>query len=103
MDIKEGINIRVIYKGVGERPNIVELPDSIRALQDSVGGAVEVNSITTDVAIISNAFALDRSLPYNCRLKGRDWYGPILFVGFDGDQFCSFPDKTAKALLLLIE
>lgn len=95
---EEGMKIRVIYKGVGEMPNRVELPSSIKALQASVGGAIEVHSFALDTAIVSNAFAIDKCLPYNCSFLGRDWYGPLLIVGFDGCSFCSLPEKAMEAL-----
>lgn len=96
MDFKEGVNIRVIYKGVGERPNRVEIPNSLTALQACVGGAAQIFSITCDVAIVSTEFPQDKCLPYNCSFLGRDWCGPLLIVGFDGFEFCSLSENAME-------
>ena len=98
MDFKEGVKIRIIYKGVGEMPNRVEIPNSCKALQASVGGAVEIFSFTSDAAIVSNAFARDKCLPYNCSFLDRDWYGPILIIGFDGCSFSSLSERAMKII-----
>lgn len=86
--------MRILYKGVGEAPNRVELPNSLRALQSAVGGRIEAVKFSTTAAIICNAEGRVNGLPYNCSFQGADWYGPVLIVGVKGEEFCSIPEGS---------
>lgn len=86
--------MRVLYKGVGEPPNRVELPASIRALRASVGGPVEMHKIASSAAVVCNAEGATRDLPYNCSFLGMDWRGPVLIVGVNGEEFCDIPEGS---------
>ena len=104
MDFKEGVNIRVIYKGVGERPNRVEIPNSLTALRASIGGPVGLIMFAANAAIVyavcdlrATQFPQEKYLPYNCSIFGRHWYGPLLLVGFDGYNFCSLTEEEMEA------
>ncbi len=86
--------MKVIYKGVGALPERVELPDTARALQASVGGHIETHKIATNAAVVCNAQGAINGMPYNCTFLGQDWYGPVLIVGSRGEEFCSLPDGS---------
>ena len=45
----------------------------------------------TDAAIICNEEGKLRGMPFNGRLLGEDFVGPLIFVGIDGEDFDDFP------------
>lgn len=86
--------MRVLYKGVGEPPNRVELPNSLRALQASVGGRIEAHKFSASAAVVCNAEGAINGMPYNCHFLGVDWYGPVLIVGVNEEEFCDIPESS---------
>lgn len=86
--------MRILYKGVGEAPNRVEIPNSLRALQASVGGRIETHTFSTSAAVICNAEGTVNGMPYNCTFLGQDWYGPVMIVGVKDEEFCSLPEQS---------
>lgn len=89
------MDIRVIYKGVGEWPERVELPDTIAALEAAVGGPSEVHTFNTNAAVIcKRGGTAAKAGRCNCHFLGRDWHGPLLIVGLEEKGFCSIPERS---------
>lgn len=38
-------------------------------------------------------------LPYNLNFLGVNWFGPILIVGIDGEEFTDIPPETARSIM----
>ncbi len=55
--------------------------NSLKNLQNFVGGHIEVVRIFTDLAIICNEEGRILNLPYNCKILGCPFYGDLLIVG----------------------
>lgn len=63
------------------------IDNSLKALQEFVGGYIEVVQIYGDMAIICNEEGRIYNLPYNCTICGVSFCGNILVVGTDGEEF----------------
>lgn len=81
-----------IYKAPGCAPEVIDIPNTLEALQEKVGGYIETVTFATDAAIICNEEGRLMGLPYNCNLLGVSFVGPILIVGVDGEEFTGIPD-----------
>lgn len=78
------------------------IPNTLDMLQKLVDGYIEVvpYPYMENVAIICNEEGLINDMPYNCRLDDYHFFGPIIFVGVDGEDFTDVPtglqDDLAK-------
>lgn len=93
--------MKSIYKAPGKAPEIIDIPNTLEALQEKVGGYIETVTIAiaTDAAIICNEEGRLMGLPHNCVLLGVDFVGPILIVGFKGPEFTDLPDYAIALFL----
>lgn len=78
--------MKAIRKKPGAQPEIIEVDNTLAALQTEVGGYIETVTIASDAVIICNEEGRILGLPYNCRFFGVD------FVGTKGDEFCDVPE-----------
>lgn len=83
--------MKAIRKKPGCAPEIIEVENTLEALQQEVGGYIETVSIA-DVVIICNEEGRLCGLPYNCGFVGVDFVGTILVVGRNKDEFCDVPE-----------
>ena len=83
--------MKAIRKKPGCAPELIDIDNTLAALQTEVGGYIETVSIA-DVVIICNEEGRLCGLPYNCRFVGVDFVGTILVVGRDRDEFCDVPE-----------
>ena len=92
----------VIRKDPGQPPELVEMENTLAALQQAVGGYIETVTFCVDAAIICNEEGRLRGLPYNCDFLGISFVGPILVVGIDGDEMCSLDNRDAALILHML-
>lgn len=84
--------MKVIRKKPGCEPEIIDIDNTLEALQTEVDGYIETVSLSTDAVVICNEEGRLRGLPYNCRFVGVNFVGTILVVGRDRDEFCDVPE-----------
>lgn len=82
-----------IKKNPGEKSQVVDIPNTLEALQDAVGGNIETVTIASDACIVCNEEGRLMGLPYNCRILGLDFAGTVLIVGTCGDEFCNLSQR----------
>ena len=80
--------MKAIRKKPGCAPEIIEVENTLKALQAEVGGYIETVTIASDAVIICNEEGRILGLPYNCRFFGVDFVGTVLIVGTKGEEFC---------------
>ncbi|MBQ9027419.1 MAG: DUF3846 domain-containing protein [Lachnospiraceae bacterium] len=71
-----------------------EIPNTLKAFQDAVGGYIETVSYRLQkkpILVICNEEGLLRGLPYNCHIQGQPYVGPIVICGVDGPEFTDVP------------
>ena len=84
--------MKAIRKKPGCAPEIIEVENTLKALQQEVGGHIETVTIASDAVIICNEEGRILCLPANCRVCGVDFVGTILVVGRNKDEFCDVPE-----------
>lgn len=67
------------------------IPNTLKGLQDVVEGYIETVTLADDCFIICNEEGRILGLPYNCRICGVDFVGPIALVGADGEETTDVP------------
>ena len=83
--------MKAIRKKPGCAPEVIEVENTLKALQAEVGGYIETVTIASDAVVICNEEGRLCGLPYNCRFVGVDFVGTILVVGRNKDEFCDVP------------
>lgn len=84
--------IRVIIKRPDEPVGHYEtIPNTLKALQQAVGGYIETVTIGKYLAVICNEEGRIRGLPYNCHVCDIGFLGTIIAVGVDGEEFTDVP------------
>lgn len=84
--------MKAIRKKPGCAPEIIEIENTLAALQAEVGGYIETVTIASDAVIICNEEGRILGLPDNCRVCGVDFVETVLIVGIKGDAFCDVPE-----------
>lgn len=84
--------MKAIRKKPGCAPEIIEVENTLKALQREVSGYIETVTIASDAVIICNKEGRILGLPDNCRVCGVDFVGTVLIVGTKGDEFCDVPE-----------
>lgn len=87
--------MKAIRKKPGCAPEIIEVDNTLKALQAEVGGYIETVTIASDAVVICNEEGVLLGLPYNCRFSGVDFVGTILVVGRSKDEFCDVPEADS--------
>lgn len=88
--------IKVFTKRPGMPPRSVWMVNSLRNLQNHVGGYIETFTLAEDMTIICNEEGRIRGLPYNCGIAGVDFFGDIIFAGIRDDEFADVPLTMAE-------
>lgn len=91
--------MHIIYKAPGRPPEPRDVPNTLKELQALVGGYIETVTLASDAVIICNEEGRLRNLPFNCRLLGVDFVGPILIAGVKNDEFADLPENCTELML----
>lgn len=84
--------MKAIRKKPGAQPEIIEVDNTLAALQQEVGGYIETVTIASDAVVICNEEGRLRGMSYNCLFFGMVFVGTILVVGRNKDEFCDVPE-----------
>ena len=91
-------SIKVILKRPGEKAFTTEIPNTLEALQNEVGGYIEVTQPFEDAIIICNEEGRLLGRPPNVRYGSVLYVGPIVIAGTervpDGEEFTDVPDDA---------
>lgn len=83
--------IQVWIKEPHKSPRHVWISNSLKNLQNTVGGYIEHVSLSKDVGIIVNEEGVVKDLPFNCSFDGMQLFGTVIWIGYDGEDFGSCP------------
>lgn len=83
--------MKAIMKKPGEGFDLVEIPNTLKALQSAVDGYIEVITLADDLAVVCNEEGRLRGLPHNLTINEISLCGTILIVGVDGEDFTDVP------------
>lgn len=91
----------IIKRADKAEPYVTWVSDSLKNLQNQVGGYIETVTVEEGLVIICNEEGRLLGLPHNCEVCGCEFVGDILFVGVDGDEFADCPAdlKTIRGMI----
>ena len=91
--------MKAIIKKVNESPQIVNIENTLEAMQKAVGGYIEVVRMDNNLLMICDEEGKLKGKPYNFDL-GRDIIvGDVLFVQNDGEDFTDLDETNAETVL----
>ena len=97
--------IKVILKRPGEKAFVTEIPNTLEALQNEVGGWIAITRPFKDAAIICNEEGLLIGMPANVRYGSVLYVGPIVIAGTelgpDGEEFTDVPGDADDIIAYL--
>lgn len=92
--------IRAIVKRPDEAVgHVTYISNTLKNLQTAVDGYIETVTIIAEepkVVIICNEEGRILNMPYNCTINDIDFYGDIIAVGVDGDEFADLPEAVTR-------
>lgn len=91
--------MKAVRKKPGEAPEIVEVDNTLEALQAQVGGYIQAVPFATDCALICNEEGKLIPLEANLAFCGDVLFGTVLVVGVRGEEFCSLDQTVAETLV----
>ena len=95
--------MRVLKIEPGKTPIVINIENSLEALQGQVGGYIEAVTIASDVVLIVDEEGRLKGKPHNFTFCGLDLVGVVLAVGVDGEEFCDLTAEAAEFLTEIIE
>lgn len=91
--------MRAIRKRPGQEPQIIDVENSLEALQREVDGWIETVTFAEDACVICNEEGRIQGLPFNLELMGILFFGTILIVGVDGENFTDLSDAGVELMM----
>ena len=86
--------MKVIRKEPGKHPEVVDIANDLKSLQNSVDGPIETVTLAEDCCLICNEEGLFRGLPFNITFCSINFFGTILMVGVSGEEFTDLDDEV---------
>lgn len=90
--------MRVMSKEPGKGWKVAEIENTLEALQQGVGGKLEVVTLASDACILCNEEGRLLGMPYNTTICGASFVGPLLIVGTAGEDFSDLTERQEHAL-----
>lgn len=92
--------MRVLFKDVGNPVRSMVIPNELGVMQQLVDGYIETITLLDDLVIICNEEGRINGMKKNFRIDAlNDFvFGPALFVGADGEEFCSIKEEHEKLI-----
>jgi hypothetical protein len=90
------MKISVIVKDPGKKPRHVHIENSLKNLQNTVGGYIETVTFASDGVVICNEEGRLLGLEPNCSFLGIDFVGTIVVAGVNGDELCDLPGTWSE-------
>ena len=92
--------MKILYKAPGEALRSMVIPNELGVMQQLVDGYIETITLLDDLVIICNEEGRINDMKKNFRIDAlNDFvFGPALFVGADGEEFCSIKEEHEKLI-----
>lgn len=91
--------MKAIIKKVGEAPQVVNLENTLEAVQKAVGGYIEVLRIDRNLLMICDEEGKLKGKSYNFDLGHDIIVGDVLFVQSDGEDFTDLNETNIETVL----
>ncbi len=83
--------ISVLVKEPGEHPEVRRIPNDYLAFEKIVGGCLDFARPCRWLVVIVNDVSAINGSKFNCSLNGYPFFGTMIFVGDDSEDFCDVP------------
>ena len=83
--------IKVIIKVPGAKPYVTYISPTEEAIRKKLGGQYRRLRYAPDCCVICRKDTA--GLDYNCEFLGRDFWGPVIWVGYAETAFLPFPEE----------
>ena len=92
--------MKILYKVPGEPLRSMVIPNELGVMQQLVDGYIEPITLPDKLIVICNEEAKIRGMAKNFHVAALDdyIYGPALFMGADGEEFCSIKPEHEKLI-----
>ena len=92
--------MRILFKDVGGPVRSMIIPNELGVMQQLVGGYIEPITLPDNLVIICNEEGRINGMKKNFRIDALDdfVFGPVLFMGADGEEFCSIKEEHEKLI-----
>ena len=94
--------MKAVYKEPGKAARIVEIENSLQALQKAVGSYIETVTLFSDATILCNEEGRLLGMPYNITICGVSFVGQLLIVGIAGEDFAGLTEQQVDRLRTLL-
>lgn len=94
--------IKALIKRPGYVPELELIENTLKALQTKVEGYIETVGLTKDITVICNEEGILLDLPWNCRINGIDFFGPVIICGTKGEEFADLSEKNISVMQALL-
>ena len=74
----------------GDRPKVIQIENTLKALQEAVGGYIEAVTLFSNACLICNEEGMLMNLEMQ-EILGRKFFGSCLLVGTKGEEFTDIP------------
>lgn len=82
---------------------VTDMPNTLKALQEAVGGYIETVTVAEDLCLLCNEEGRILGLEPNCTILGVDFVGPVLAVGVRGDDFTGISDEYIPLIIQMMQ
>lgn len=92
--------MKAICKKPGEPAEVVDIENSLKALQEAVGGYLESFTFAADACVLCDEEGRWKGYPHNTVICGVEFVGPILIVGVAGEDITDLkaPERMLDVL-----
>ena len=96
--------MRVVWKQVGAAPKVRSIPNALEALQELVGGYIEVLNMGNDLVLIVNEEGLLHGLGLHLSLPDYGIIvGDVVFAAIDGEDLRGLADDEIAYAIKKLE
>ena len=92
--------MRILFKEPGKEPRTMIIPNTLKMLQDLVGGYIETVRVSADAIRICNEDGKNLGLEPNFFFGaiGDVIVGPVIIAGDGGEDFTDLPEDEAEEI-----
>lgn len=94
--------MKAIIKEVGNAPKVIDIENTLEALQKTVGGYIETLNVGGDIVMICDEEGKLKGYPFNFSFGGKlsdVIVGNVLFVQVSGEDFTDLNSENIEAVM----
>ena len=90
--------MKVIIKRVNQKPEIIEIENTLEDMQKAVGGYIEVVYVHSGCVMLCNEEGRIQKLPYNFNLGNNNIVGDVIFTRQSGAEFTDLSEGDVEMI-----